>query len=132
MIRHQEPELQPHEDHSAWQASWNEEERLLASTAPGFWFDLVNIARVKRLLELDMDADLRLRFLENLNNQVRTHLSIEAMQRVGPACDTAMKMLGEMKPLSIDDQCRLMRSWNVMATFCNLNPTMIEAMKLFN
>jgi hypothetical protein len=129
MIRHQEPEL---EDYPAWQKSWNEDERLLASTPSGYWFDLANIARVKRLLQLDMDPDLRVRFLETLNNQVRGILTLEAMQRVEPACDTAMKMLGEMEALSIDDRCRLMRRWNVMVTFINLNRSLLEAMKLFD
>jgi hypothetical protein len=63
---------------------------------------------------------------------VHGHLSVEAMQRVEPACDTAMKMLDEMKPLSIDDKCGLMMRWNVMATFCNLNPSIVEAIKLFS
>jgi hypothetical protein len=81
---------------------------------------LVNISQVKRVLLDEMTPDLRLRFLEILDKMVHGHLSVEAMQRVEPACDTAMKMLDEMKPLSIDDKCRLMMRWNVMATFCNL------------
>ena len=129
MIRHQEPELQ---DHSAWQESWNDDERLLATAPSGYWYDLVNIAQVKRLLQMDMPSDLQFRFLQYCNNQVRGILTLEAMQRVEPACDTAMKMLDEMKPLSIDDRCRLMRVWNLMATFCNLNPSILEAMRLFN
>lgn len=54
------------------------------------------------------------------------------MRRVEPACDMAMKMLDEMNSLSIDDKSRLMRRWNVIATFVNLNPSIIEAIKLFN
>jgi hypothetical protein len=42
-----------------------------------------------------------------------------------------MKMLEEMKPLSLQDKCRLMRRWNIIANFCNLNPSIVEAMKLF-
>jgi hypothetical protein len=131
LIRLQEPELRPAEDHSAWQATWNDDEQLLAHTPPGYWYDLVNIAQVKRLLLGEMPPDLRLRFLEALDKMVRDHLTVEAMQRVEPACDTAMKMLDEMKSLSLDDKCRLMMRWNVMATFCNLNPSIVEAMKLF-
>jgi hypothetical protein len=93
---------------------------------------LVNISQVKRVLLDEMTPDLRLRFLEILDKMVHGHLSVEAMQRVEPACDTAMKMLDEMKPLSIDDKCRLMMRWNVMATFCNLNPSIVEAIKLFS
>jgi len=54
------------------------------------------------------------------------------MRRVEPACDMAMKMLDEMNSLSIDDKSRLMMSWNVIATFINLNPSIMEAIKLFN
>ena len=68
---------------------------------------LVNISQVKRVLLDEMTPDLRLRFLEILDKMVHGHLSVEAMQRVEPACDMAMKMLDEMKPLSIDDKCRL-------------------------
>jgi hypothetical protein len=57
--------------------------------------------------------------------------ALEAMQRVEPACDTVMKMLEEMKPLSLEDKCKLMRRRNVIANFCNLNPSLIEAMRLF-
>lgn len=131
MIRLVEEELPPTADHSAWQASWNDDERLLAHTPPGYWHDLVNISLVKRLLQREMAPDLRLRFLEYLEKSVHGHLSLEAMQRVEPACDTAMKMLDEMRPLNLQDKGRLMRRWNVIANFCNLNPSLIEAMKLF-
>ena len=93
---------------------------------------LVNISQVKRVLLDEMTPDLRLRFLEILDKMVHGHLSVEAMQRVEPACDMAMKMLDEMKPLSIDDKCRLVMRWNVMATFCNLNSSIVEAIKLFS
>jgi hypothetical protein len=85
---------------------------------------------VKRVLLDEMEPQMRLRFLEILDKMVRGHLTEEAMQRVEPACDTAMKMLDEMKPLSIDDKSRLMMRWNVMATFCNLNPSLLRALEL--
>ena len=132
MIRRQEPELRPYEDHSAWQASWNEDEHLVANTPPGYWHTLVNISQVKRILLDDMPPDLRLRFLESLDKTVHGILTVEAMQRVEPACDTAMKMLDEMKSLSVDDKSRLMMRWNVMATFCNLNPSIVEAVRIFH
>jgi hypothetical protein len=131
MIRLQQPELLPYEDHSAWQASWNDDERLLAHCPPGYWQTLVRISQVKRVLLLEMSADLRLRFLENLNKMVHDHVSLEAMQVVAPACETTMKMLAEMTSLSIDDQCRLFQKWNVIAVFVNLNPSILEAIKLF-
>jgi hypothetical protein len=131
MIRLQEPELRSTEDHSAWQATWNDDERLLAHCPPGYWYSLVNIAMVKRVLQGEMPPDLRLRFLEILHKQVHDNLTVEAMQRVEPACGTAMKMLDEMKPLSVNDKCKLMCKWNVIAAFINLNPSILEAMKLF-
>jgi hypothetical protein len=130
MIRLQEPELSPLQDHSAWQASWNDDERLLAYTPPGYRHDLVIISQVKRALQSQMPDDLRLEFLEGLDRCVRDLLTLEAMQRVEPACDTAMKMLHEIGALSMHDRCRLMCKWNVIAAFCNLNPSLIEAMKL--
>lgn len=132
MIELQEPELQPTDDRSAWQATWNEDERLLAHTPPGYWHSLVSISQVKRILQDEMPPDLRLRFLQILDNNVRGILSVEAMRHVEPACDVAMKMLDEMNPLSIDDKCRLTRKWNVIAVFVNLNPTILNAIKLFN
>jgi hypothetical protein len=130
MIRLQEPELLPYEDHSAWQATWNEDERLLAYTPCGYQHDLVVISQVKRILLDEMPPDLRLRFLEVLHKMVHGILTVEAMQRVEPACDTAMKMLDEMKLLSIDDKCRLLMRWNVIAAFINLNPSILDAVKL--
>ena len=79
-----------------------------------------------------MPPDLRLGFLESLDKTVHGILTVEAMQRVEPACDTAMKMLDEMKSLSMDDKSRLMMRWNVMATFCNLNPSIVEAVRIFH
>jgi hypothetical protein len=132
IIRLKEPELRPTEDHSAWQATWNDDEHLLAHTPPGYWYDLVNISLVKRVLLDEMTPDLRLRFLEILDKTVHGIFTVEAMQRVEPACDTAMKMLDEMKSLSLADKCNLMRRWNVIAAFINLNPSILEAIKLFS
>jgi hypothetical protein len=132
MIRLKKPELKPHEDHSAWQDSWNDDERMLAHCPPGYRQSLIEIAQIKRILLDEMPADLRLRFLETMNERVYGLLTIEAMQRVEPACDTAMKMLEEMNSLSRDDKWRLMRKWNVVAAFINLNPSILEAMKLFS
>lgn len=132
MIRLQEPELQPTDDHSAWQETWNDDERLLAHTPCGYWYDLVNISMVKRLLQMEMPTDVRLRFLEYLNSSPRGMMTLEAMQAVTPACAVAMKMLDEMNPLTIDDKCRLMQKWNVIAAFVNLNPSILDAIKLFS
>lgn len=130
MIRHK-PEFSSQQDHSAWRESMSEEEKLIGNTPTGYWYDLVNISQVKRLLQYDMPQDLRLRFLEVMNKHVKGLLTVEAMQRVEPACDATMKMLEEMKSLHIGDKCRLMQRWNVMAAFCNLNPSIVEAMRLF-
>lgn len=132
MIRLKDPELKLCEDHSAWQATWNDDERLLAHCPPGYWQDLVEIAQIKRILLDEMDPGLRLRFLQTMNDRVHGTLTIEAMQCVQPACDTAMKMLDEMKSLSIDDRARLLMRWNIIATFINLNPSLLEAIKLFS
>jgi hypothetical protein len=131
MIRLQEPELKPYEDHSAWQADWTDDERLLAHCPPGYWQDLIEIAQIKRILLDEMPPDLRLRFLQTMNDRVRGILTVEAMQSVEPACDTAMKMLDEMKLLSGADQQRLFTRWNVIAAFVNLNPSILEAIRLF-
>ena len=114
-----------------FQESPNDDERLLAETPAGYWFDLVNISQVKRLLEGEMPPHLRLRFLEYLNESPHGRLSLEAMQVVTPACDMAMKIIAEMAPLSLEDKCTIMRKWNVMAVFVNLNGSLIEAMKRF-
>ena len=131
MIRLQDPELQPYADHSAWQSSWNGDERVVAHTPPGYWGSLVTISQVKRVLRYELPFDVRLRFLEFLNGQVNDQLTAEALQCVKPACDTAMKMLDEMKPLNMLDRLNLMLKWNVIAAFCNLNPSLVQAMKLF-
>jgi hypothetical protein len=132
MIRLQEPELSPLEDHSAWQAAWTDDERLLAHCAPGYWQDLIEIAQIKRLLLDEMSPDLRLRFLQTMNDRVHGCLAVEAMQCVEPACNTAMKMLDEMKSLSAGDRRRLLMRWNVIAAFINLNPSILEAIRLFS
>ena len=88
VIRFQEPELLPYEDHSGWQGTWNEDEERLAHTPPGYWSSLVNISMIKRVLQDEMPPDIRLRFLEVLNKLVRGHLTLEAMQAVAPACNT--------------------------------------------
>jgi hypothetical protein len=131
MIRLQEPEPKPWEDNSAWQASWNDDERLLAHCPPGYWYDLVLVAQIKRILEGELPPEMRLSFLEQLHKRVHGNLSVEAMQRVEPACATAMKMLGEIDGLQVEEKLSLMRRWNVIAVFVNLNPSILEAIKLF-
>jgi hypothetical protein len=132
MIRLQEPELKLGDDYSAWQGSWNDDEQLLAHTPPGYRQDLIEIAQIKRLLLSEMPPDLRLRFLQTMNDRVHGILTVEAMQRIEPACDTAMKMLDEMKVLSDGDKRKLFMRWNVIAEFINLNPSILEAIKLMN
>jgi hypothetical protein len=130
MIRVQKPELNPLEDHSAWVARWTDDECLVAHCPPGYWQMLVEIAQIKRILLGKLPADLRLRFLETMNDRVHGILTLEAMQCVEPACDVVMKMLEEMKALHASDQRRLFMRWNVFAAFINLNPSILEAIKL--
>jgi hypothetical protein len=131
MIRF-EPEPLPTADRSQWQDSWSEDERRLAY-ALGYGDSLIDIAHVKRVLQDEtLPPDLRLRFLEILNKFVRNHLTLAAMQAVAPACDTAMAMLDAMKPLSVEDRARLMTTWNAVAAFANLNPSIISAIALFD
>jgi hypothetical protein len=132
MIRFQKPQLLPTADHSAWQSTLNDDERLLAHTPSGYWGCLVDISLIKRVLQDELTPALRLRFLEVINKFICGHLTLQALQRVEPACDTAMAMLDEMKQLEIGDKLRLMATWNVIAAFCNLNPSIIEAIKLFD
>jgi hypothetical protein len=132
MIRLQQPELKSFEDHSAWQAGWNEDERLVAHCPPGYWQMLVEIAQIERILLDKLPADLRLRFLQTLNNRVYGILTLEAMQCVDPACDVAMKRLNEMDSLNREDKWRLMHKWNVIAAFINLNPSILRAIKLMS
>jgi hypothetical protein len=130
MIR-PKPEFGRGEDRSDWQNNWTEDERMLAHTPPGYWVTLIEISQVKRILLGEMPADLRLRFLEQLNERVYGIITTEAMQRVEPACATAMKMLAEMETLNVNDKCRLLMRWNVMATFIRLNPSILEAIRMF-
>jgi hypothetical protein len=132
MIRRQEPELLPTADHSAWQDSWNADEKLLAHTPSGYWGVLIDIALIKRTLEDEMTPALRLRFLQVLNRLTYGHLTLQALQRIEPCCDVALQMLAEMRKLSVEDQAELMMRWNVAASFINLNLSIIESIKLFD
>jgi hypothetical protein len=124
------PEPRGSEDHLAWLASLTDGERMVAHCPPGYWQMLVEIAQIKRILLGKLPADLRLRFLETMNDRVHGILTLEAMQCVEPACDVAMKMLDEMKALHVSDQRKLFMRWNVFAAFINLNPSIFEAIKL--
>jgi hypothetical protein len=130
MIRPQDPELKPTADHSAWQAAWNDDERLLAHCPPGYWYDFVLIGMIKRILQGDLSPEMRLEFLEQLHKRVHGSLSLEAMQCVEPACDTAMKMLAETDNLEIKEKFRMFLRWNVIAVFVNLNPSILDAIRL--
>jgi hypothetical protein len=132
MIRLQEPELRPTDDHSTWQAGWSDDERMLAHIPVGYWRDVIEIAQIKCILLDEMPPDLRLRFLQTMNDRVHGILTVEAMQRIEPACDVAMKMLDEMKSLSGADRGRLFMRWNVIAAFMELNPSILDALKLFS
>jgi hypothetical protein len=132
MIRLQEPELRPTEDQSAWQATWNDDEKLLAHTPPGYWISLIEIAQIKRTLLSEMPADLRLRFLNCLHERVHGPITLEAMQRIEPACDVAMKMLNEMRILNSNDRHKLLMRWNVMSSFVALNPSIMTAIRMIS
>jgi hypothetical protein len=122
----------PEAEYDAWRAAWQDDDRILAHTPPGYWFDLVNISRVKMLLLQEMPDDLRLTFLEWLNEKIIHELLTPAvMMAVKPMCADGEKMMRELDKLCLHDKCTVMRKWNVMAAHCNLNPSLIDAMKLF-
>jgi dTDP-4-dehydrorhamnose 3,5-epimerase-like enzyme len=125
LIRLQEPEVRSTAYRSAWQATWNDDEELIVHMPPGYRHDLISISWAN-------SPDLRLRFIEILHKLVHDKLTVEAMQRVEPVRDTAMKMLDKMKSLSAGDKFKLMMRWNVMAALINLNPSILEARKLFS
>ncbi|MET4149908.1 hypothetical protein [Bradyrhizobium sp. RT7b] len=121
----------PAAEYEAWRTEWQEDDRIMAETPPGYWFDLVNISRVKRLLMGQMPDDVRLQFLEWLNEKViHEGLTPVVTLAVKPMCDAGERMMRELDKLHLSDKCAVMRKWNVMAAHCNLNPSLIDAMKL--
>lgn len=96
----------------------------------GYWYDLVAVSQIKRLLQKDMPADLQVRFLELVTKKARGLVPMEAVTVIKPACDAAMAMLEELESLSIDDRCRVMRRIEVFDAHIALNPSILDAVKL--
>ncbi len=96
----------------------------------GYWYELVLISAIKRLLQDDMPLEFRARFLELLNKKARGLISMEAVAAVSPAPDAAIAMLDEMKNLSIEDKFKVMRRLDVFEAHIALNPSIMEAIKL--
>jgi len=96
----------------------------------GYWYELVLISAIKRLLQDDMPLEFRARFLELLNKKARGLISMAAVAAVTPAPDAAIAMLDEMKNLSIEDKFKVMRRLDVFEAHIALNPSIMEAISL--
>jgi hypothetical protein len=130
MIAASAAENKPGETYSSWLGRLSPEEQWDAYLPCGYWYDLVVASQIKRLLQREMPADLRLRFLELLNRKASGLVTMEAIAAIQPACDAAMAMIEELEPLSIADKCRVMRRIEVFDAHIALNPSILDAVKL--
>ena len=108
---------------------------LIAHTPLGRRWNMIAASLAKRVLQEDMPAGLRLRFLECLNAMIGLNFTAEMLAMIEPMCDTAFEIWKEAKTLDPKNDKACMASFNVLASwrvfhhFLELNPSILAAIK---
>ena len=98
----------------------------------GFKYTLVVISETKQMLEEEIPAEYRLKFLEHLDqmslDRERVWLTAEMIAAVGPMCNKGYEIAREAKKLPGGKFLDLYAE--NFSTFAVLNPSLIAALKL--
>jgi hypothetical protein len=119
------------EAHSAWLDALEGDEKEIVFAPVGWRYTLAMVATTKRALAGDMPPAMRLQFLQHLEKMAGAGITPEAIARVEPACDVAMRVEREAHaaagPSGMLDILAEIDVWSELA---RLNPSLLAALRM--
>jgi hypothetical protein len=96
----------------------------------GYKYTLVSISITKRMLEMEIPAEYRLKFLEHLDKRESSDiwLTAEMIAAIEPICDKGYEIVREAKKLPNGKYLDVYAER--FSTFAVLNPSLIAALKM--
>jgi hypothetical protein len=116
-------------EHVAWIDSLNADETLILHTPVGYRYTLVEISDLKRVLQVEIPAEFRLRFLEFLDRQ-SAEWGAETIASIAPMCDAGAEIVREARKLGSKQALDTFAKFDVFSAFCALNPSLLEALRM--
>jgi len=117
-----------------------DDERMLASVARGYWYSLMLAAWGKRLLtSQDLSIARRLEMLERLGDCVHGALTPAALAAIAPAGETTAEIIETALRLDLDANSetgelsfRVLTRPDVFATLLKPEPSLFDAIRLMS
>lgn len=118
----------------------DDDEQVLASVPPGYWYSLVLAAWAKRVLSSrDLSVGERLAMLEGLGNCVHGSLTPAVLAAVAPVGETVRQIIEEALRLDIDANSesgelsfQVLTRPDVFANLLRLEPSLFDAIRLMS
>jgi hypothetical protein len=118
-------------EHCAWLESLTGNEWRIVHMPRGDLMDLAYISTFKHaLLNIEMTAGERLRFLDGIAACVRGPVTSDAVEVIQPACDTARQILNEISGVGPARACQAFSDGDCFRILARLNPSLLRALEL--
>ena len=124
------------QEHRAWIDALSGDDLLILYVPTGYRFKFLFASYIKRFLATDrIDDAERLYWLERLTDMVDNYFSAAMLATIKPMSDTELEMFHEAAALDrdksrCDNAFDLLTEHVVFMSFCRLNPSIIQAIKL--
>jgi hypothetical protein len=116
-------------EHCAWIESMTDDEKEILYCPVGHRATFVMISIIKRWLQLDLEAEYRLKFLEFLDRR-SNDFTREAIAQIEPMCDEAHEIYKEAMKLGAKKALDVLGRCEVFSAFIALNPSILTAIKM--
>lgn len=118
-------------EHDAWLDSLTGDEYRLVYTPIGHLASLAHIAWFKHgLLNVEMMAHERLRFLNYIACCVEGLITAEAVAAIEPSCATGAEMMLELQKVPREKRIQAFQDGDVFRLLARLNPSLLAALRL--
>jgi hypothetical protein len=117
--------------HCAWVDSLTGDDYRIVHMPAGYLFSFAHIAYFKHgLLNVEMTAHERLRFLNYIARCVEGFITAEAVAAIEPSCATAVQMMQELQKVPRERRMRAFEDGDVFRLLAKLNPSLLGALRL--
>jgi len=132
MISQEQFNAMSSEEHIAWLDGLNPVDSLIVHAPIGWRYALVFISLTKHLLEQNITAKDRLRFLEWLDKIRDGRLTPEVISVVEPIRGEGYELLREIQKLPSEKMLDACAKLDVFSAFAVLNPSLLLAIKIMS
>jgi hypothetical protein len=120
-----------HQQHCAWLASLDGDEKRIVHMPIGHLFSLAVVADLKRALAtIRMSSTDRMRILDGIEGCIHGPVTREAVATIKPADDGSREIMHEITTLPVQGQIYAFRDGDVFRLVSRLNPSLLVALRL--